>query len=137
MNIRLRGRFPTFPEDFIDSFFFHQSSQAKPPYDIFPILDPKDSADRADMKGWEIQVALAGFKEEDIEVWHEGQSLHIKGDNTQNNVSDKFTCAFEHKFAAKDNLALGSAEVVFENGILSVKVPIKEPDSNKKYLYGK
>lgn len=136
MNIRIRHAFPN-PEDLFEKFFFQQSKEAKPPYDIFPILGLIGEDGVNTVKGWEIQVALAGFKEKDVNVWHEGQSLHIKGSNADNNVSEKFTCSFEHKFAAKDNLDLDAAEVDFSNGILSVKVPIKEPESNKKYLYGK
>ena len=76
-----------------DDFFFSWPDSTKPPIDQFPIED-KDGM----LQSWMIQVAVSGFKEEDIKVWHENQTLYISGDNSNSeNLAPKFRSNFKYK----------------------------------------
>lgn len=109
----------------------------KPPIDHCPILDPEAKSENK-LKGWNIQMALAGFTEEDVEVWHEGQTLHIKGSNQDRNVSEKFICTFYHKIPVGKGLDLTKTEVNLDNGLLDIQIPLSKKKENKRnILFGR
>lgn len=131
----LASRNPVF-STFFDDLFFSWPEATKPPMDSFPIIDPSDPV--SELKGWEIQMALAGFLDEDINVWHENNMLHIKGDNSMSEgISSKFRCKFHHKIPVKQDLDLENAEVSLKFGILSINIPINKSVISKKVLFGK
>ena len=136
----------------IDEFsklFYNWPTEPKPPIDHFPIMDdekapvyrmgspdPKAFLRTPKMVGYEIQMALAGFSEDEVCVWHANSVLHIEGDNKSNtNVASKFTCAFHHKISCNEVLDLSESTVELKNGILSIKMPIGEKKENRKYLF--
>lgn len=120
-----------------DSLFFSWPTEPKPPIESFPIVD-SESAEGGQVKGWEIQMAVAGFKEKDIEVWSEGKVLHIKGSNKENNVANRFTCSFNHRIPCSKHLDLESAAVKLEDGILSIQIPMEEERvEQRRYLFKK
>lgn len=120
-----------------ESFFHSWPTEPKPPIESFPIIDP-EASDKEQVKGWEIQMAVAGFSEGDIEVWSEGRVLHIKGSNRGNEVASRFTCSFYHKIPCSKYLDLDRAEAGLLNGILSIKIPLEEERvEQRKYLLKK
>jgi HSP20 family molecular chaperone IbpA len=83
-------------------------------------------------------MALAGFTENDVKVWHDGHVLNINGSNRNNQeIADKFTCEFSHSIAISKNLELSKAEVSLINGILSIKIPINKDKTKKNFLFGR
>jgi molecular chaperone IbpA len=97
-----------------------------PPYNIV----------RVDNETQELQIALAGFKRDDIEVAVE------KGVLSVNAKSDVEEGEFIHKGIAKRNVAknwqLGdNVEVedpTFENGLLRIVVKVNVPEAQKRRL---
>ena len=120
-----------FPSLF-DNLFFNWPESPKPPLDSFPIKEEND------LLGWEIQMALSGYTEDDVKVWHENQVLHIEGDNTKKDfISPKFKSAFHHKIAVSRDLDVSAAEVKLEEGILSVRLPVNITAKTEGLLFGK
>ncbi len=112
-----------------DSFFFTKSDEAKPPYDRIPLGENGED-------GWQLQVALAGFAEEDIKIFTEGRTITIAGDNLhREDISEKFRSSFSHVFTAKDTLDLEAASITLFNGLLTVTIPMGE-SSKKRFLFG-
>ena len=123
-----------------ESFFLNWPEQSKPPISHFPILDADKSVaglcESTDLKGWEIQLAVAGYTENDLKVWYENHILHISGDNTEREISHKFKCKFDHSLNVHSGLDLSKSEVSLSMGILSIKIPINKYKEEEKYLFG-
>jgi len=120
-----------------ESFFHSWPTEPKPPIEGFPIVDP-NSSDTESVRGWEIQMAVAGFGEENVEVWSEGKVLHIKGSNKENDVAPRFSCSFYHKIPCSKYLDIDRAEAKLVNGILSIKIPVEEERvEQRRYLLKK
>ena len=134
-TVRMSSLFNDFDCLFND-FFGSWPTLTKPPMDKFPIIDP-DSDDDV-LKGWSIQLALAGYDESDIKVWNEADKLHIMADNTsRENISEKFRSKFHHEIKVYRDLDLENSKVSFNNGILDISIPVKRFETNKKLLFGK
>ena len=96
-----------------------------PPYNIFKLSDTEQ----------EIQIALAGFKKEDIEVAVERQVLSVRATH---NDDDEGT--YIHKGLAYRNVArnwqLGDNAVVdtvtFVDGLLKISVKLEVPEEQKR-----
>jgi HSP20 family molecular chaperone IbpA len=85
-----------------------------------------------------IQYALAGYKEEDVKVYYENSVLFVKGDNTYreaNEVSSKFRSDFLHQIPVSKALDLTAAEVTFENGLLSISIPVSRNKQDRIVLF--
>ena len=97
-----------------------------PPYNIV----------RVDNETQELQIALAGFKREDIEVAVEKGVLTVLANSTDDEGE------FIHKGIAKRNVArnwqLGDNTEVedptFENGLLRIVVKVNVPEAQKRRL---
>lgn len=115
-----------------DSFFNCWPKEARPPLRKKSIYNSSNK-----LEGWEIQMALAGYDYEDIEVWHEDNILHIRGSNEKRDwVDSKFRNSFYHKIPCGTDVDLGGTKVELSRGILRIKIPIKEVENNRKYLFG-
>lgn len=120
-------------ENMIDQLFYKWDTNSKPPVSAIPILDEAKNK----VNGVNIQYALAGFKEEDLNIWHENNVLYVKGDNTYNkDISDKFKCYFKQRFPVSKELDLSKTEIKLENGLLSIIIPIAEKEDKKIWLLG-
>jgi HSP20 family molecular chaperone IbpA len=137
-GIRMTNFSSMYFTDIFDTFFLNWPEATKPPIDHFPIIDG-DLDDESSLKGWTIQMAIAGFTEEDIEVWHDNQVLHIKGDNTSrcSCISNRFKSKFHRKLAVANKLNLSESKVSLENGILSIEIPRATESFVGTYLFGK
>jgi len=123
----------------LSTFFWSFPSDPKPPIVATCVgkkivdLNGKESLPEA----VELQMAVAGFKKEDIKVWYEGNTLHVEGSNLhRSSIPSKFQSSFERVFPVEKRLDLTSAETSLEDGILTVKIPIKPPQNNRTYLFG-
>lgn len=111
----------------------------------WPKSDPKPPAtwrslknDDDELSGVEIQVALAGFKEDDLKVYADGRQLVVRGDNiNREDVDPKWKTEFSKKFSLQECLDLESAAVKFFDGLLSIKIPLKKNMNKTIPLFGK
>jgi HSP20 family molecular chaperone IbpA len=132
-NALFRG---LFDDPLFHTCFFGKQTEPKPPSEIFPVYDKENV-----FKGWKIIYALAGFREEDLEVYTEGEALFIKGDNRGENSPlfdgtylSKFACAFEHRYATTEIMDLQNITTVHANGLLQVFIPVKEVEKPKRNI---
>jgi len=79
-----------------------------------------------------IELAVTGFNKKDIKVKREGEKIIVSGDKEKeesklkevwNNISKK---KFETIFNFNDRMNLDTISISMENGILQIKVPLKE-----------
>lgn len=117
-----------------DMFFYSFPHQEHKPPITMRGLKTKDGTSYS---GVEIQFAVAGFKEEDLKVWNEGQVLNVEGNNLRReNVCEKFQCPFSRKIALQENLDIEKAEVSLADGILAISIPLKNSEESRRYLLG-
>ena len=118
-------------DNLLDSMFFNFPKETgKPPSDIINFLDEKEK--------FHIQLALAGYSEDEIKVECEGKVLKIYGDNTKNRkISSKFKSKFLKVWTVQETIDLDSAEVSFKNGLLDITLCEKQTKSSSKLLFGK
>lgn len=121
---------------FNEFFYTFPNHVPKPPSTWRPIVE-RNNEGKDEITGIEIQFAVAGYKEEDLKVYQEGQTIVVSGDNRhREDVVTKFTSCFEKKITVQEVLDLENAEVHLEDGILSIKLKSKNPEQNRKYLMG-
>jgi hypothetical protein len=122
--------------DTYDKPFYTWPTDPKPPIVYFPIRTPIGSC--ISIIGWEIQIALSGFSDKDIEVYNQNNILHIKGDNTHRHkdVSNKFINSFHYQIHCVETLYLSNSKVEFTNGLLRIKIPIQEKANQISLLFG-
>ena len=118
-------------DNLFDNLFWNLPKESgKPPSDILAFKD--------ELKKFHIQLAIAGYSEEDIKVSFEGRVLKVQGDNTNNEkISPKFKSKFQKIWTVQDTIDLESTEVVFKDGLLDITLQEKENKSLSKILFGK
>ena len=95
-----------------------------PPYNIIKV----------DEDDYTIEMAVAGFSKNDIEIVQQEQTLTIEGkkdkEDTSNYVHRGIAARnFKHTFALADYVEVESAK--FTDGILSVKIKREVPEEKK------
>jgi HSP20 family molecular chaperone IbpA len=119
-------------DSIFNSFFFNFPKEIKPPA-AYKIL--KD--DLGKTKGFLLQVAVAGFEEKDLKVWSEDNVLFVEGDNSSNEeVVNRFKNKFSWQIQTANDVDLDNVAISFKNGLLSLDIPIKTKEKNKRYLLG-
>lgn len=118
-------------DNLFDNLFWNLPKESgKPPTDILAFKD--------EPKKFHVQLAVAGYSEENLRVSIEGRILKVEGDNTKNEkVSPKFRSKFQKVWTVQDSVDLESTEVTFENGLLDITIQEKVNKSFTKLLYGK
>ena len=121
-------------DNLFNTFFYSfPREDPKPPIAVEMVHD-----DEGNPNGAKIQFAVAGFHEEDLDVYFEGRTLVIEGDNIKRDaVAEKFKCAFSRKISIRENLDLDNASISLKNGILNIFLPVHDPKKNRTYLLGK
>ena len=117
-------------QEIIDLLFYTFPVEPKPPI----ALRSYDTDE--DPNNISINLAVAGFKEEDIKVYVDRNTLCIEGDNSKRDIPEKFKTSFIRKFPVKDQVQLEEASVSLVDGILSINIPVKKPEECRKYLFG-
>lgn len=120
-------------DNLFNTFFYSfPREDPKPPVSVEMVPDNEGG-----FAGAQIQFAVAGFEEEDLEIYFEGRTLVIEGDNLKrDHVSEKFKCAFSRKISIRENLDLEKAEITLKNGILNILLPVKDPKKSRTYILG-
>lgn len=129
-----------FDDPLFNSCFFGTQKETKPPSENYPVYDENNQ-----FMGWKIVYALAGFRQEDLEVWAEDKALYVSGNNSKEGAPlwdekglSKFSCNFKHRYALTDKLDIGNTKTSLENGLLQIFIPVKEEAKPKRItLLGK
>jgi len=113
-----------------------------PPYNVIKISD-EAKADQPE--GWEywdyeIHLAVAGFKEDEIKVYREGNVLTISGESKEK-PEDGFTYIhkgissrkFKKQFTLSENVKVLERGVGFDEGILKICLENIEPKPGIEY----
>lgn len=111
-----------FPTRFAKTFV--NSGSSYPPYNIIKVSDNETV----------LEVAVAGFKEEQISVTVDDGKLLVSGKKDNSNVADYIykgisTRTFEKSFALSKDAIVEKAE--YADGILSVHVKYEVPEEKK------
>jgi HSP20 family molecular chaperone IbpA len=135
--------FPLIVDDLLDMMkidkafsgcYDYYTPDSNPSVDIHPLY----GKDNKTAKGIVIQMALAGFSDDDIKVWHDDKLLYIKGDRkSSRGLLDKFVDKFSYEHRIADNLDMKNSSVNLENGMLFIEIPFKEKKDFKRFLFGK
>jgi len=117
---------------FIDELFYRVPTETKPPMGFSRVYD-----DDGIVIGSEIQMALAGFQEDDIDVKVDEDYIYLRGDNTKrDNVHTRFLCSFSHKIPYNKKLDVKNTKVSLENGILTLRFLFVKQEDKKLHLFG-
>lgn len=118
-------------EELLQAMFYTFPTESKPPMEVkvYKRDSPDDSPPES---GIMIQMAVAGYKEDQLKVYSKNKTLIIEGDNTKSkNVPDKFKSNFKRILPCKETVSLDKTKVDLEDGILTVKVPFHQPEEEK------
>ena len=110
--------------DMLNNFHNSITTTSYPPYNIIKV----------DEDDYTIEMAVAGFSKNDIEIVQQEQTLTIEGkkdkEDTSNYVHRGIAARdFKHTFALADYVEVESAK--FTDGILSVKIKREVPEEKK------
>lgn len=106
----------------------NNAATAYPPFNLKKVEDNK----------YVIEMAVAGFAKQDIEITLEENKLIIKGNSTGNSKSDEATAwlhkgiadrAFTRQFTLADNVEINNANLI--NGMLKIWLEHVIPESKK------
>ena len=106
-------------------------AQSYPPYNILKIND----------RDYAIEIAVAGFKSEEIDITAEGNKLNVVGKLKSAQIGEFLhkgiaTRDFSHQFTLAETIAVRSADI--QNGLLVIKLEnvIPEEKLPRKILIG-
>ena len=103
-------------DDYLDRFFHTPTQQNYPPYNIIQVNNVETK----------LEVALAGFKKKDINVYTEHCKLNIEGGKEETTEKSNYTHqglaqrSFSRSWTITDDTEVKSVE--FEDGLLSIVV---------------
>ena len=117
-------------DDYLDRFFSVSTQTNYPPYNLIQLNNHESK----------LEIALAGFKKDEIKVYTEFGKLHVEGKKTESTVDGEFLHkglaqrSFERVWTVSDDTKVGS--VKFEDGLLTVELNkiVPEHHARKEYL---
>ena len=118
-------------DDYLDRFF-NESPQTSnyPPYNLIQLNNHEST----------LEIALAGFKKDELQVFTEFGKLYVQGTKEESEVDGTFVHqglaqrSFQRVWTVSDDTKVGS--VKFEDGLLTVQLNkiVPEHHSRKEYL---
>ena len=118
-------------DDYFNNFFSSDFPQSNyPPYNLIQLNNHESK----------LEIALAGFKKDELQVYTEFGKLYVKGKKEESEVDGEFVHkglaqrSFERVWTVSDDTKVGS--VKFEDGLLTVELNKIVPDhhARKEYL---
>ena len=118
-------------DDYLDRFFNEPSQTSNyPPYNLIQLNNHESK----------LEIALAGFKKDELKVYTEFGKLYVQGTKEESKVDGTFVHQglaqrnFERVWTVTDDTKVGS--VKFEDGLLTVQLNKIVPDhhARKDYL---
>ena len=117
--------------DYLDRVFdFGEHQSNYPPYNLVQLNNHESK----------LEIALAGFKKDDVKVYTEFGKLYVKGKKEESKVDGEFVHqglaqrSFERVWTVSDDTKIGS--VKFEDGLLTVELNkiVPEHHARKDFL---
>ena len=117
--------------DYLDRVFdFQETTSNYPPYNLIQLNNHESK----------LEIALAGFKKDELKVYTEFGKLYVEGKKEESEVEGEFVYkglaqrSFERVWTVSDDTKVGS--VKFEDGLLTVELNKIVPDhhARKEYL---
>ena len=118
-------------DDYFDRFFNSDFPQSNyPPYNLIQLNNHESK----------LEIALAGFKKDEIKVYTEFGKLYVEGSKEESKVDGSFIHqglaqrSFQRVWTITDDTKIGS--VKFEDGLLTVQLNkiVPEHHAKKEYL---
>ena len=117
-------------DDYLDRFFNESPQSNYPPYNLIQVNNHESK----------LEVALAGFKKDELKVYTEFGKLYVKGSKEESKVDGTFIHkglaqrSFKRVWTVSDDTKVGSVE--FVDGLLTVQLNkiVPEPHARKEYL---
>ena len=118
-------------DDYFDRFFNSDFPQSNyPPYNLIQLNNHEST----------LEIALAGFKKDELRVFTEFGKLHVEGSKEKSKVDGSFIHqglaqrSFQRVWTITDDTKIGS--VKFEDGLLTVQLNkiVPEHHAKKEYL---
>ena len=116
--------------DYLDRVFDFQEQSNYPPYNLVQLNNHESK----------LEIALAGFKKDEVKVYTEFGKLYVEGKKEEPEVDGEFVYkglaqrSFERVWTVSDDTKVGS--VKFEDGLLTVELNkiVPEHHARKDYL---
>ena len=117
-------------DDYLDRFFNESPQSNYPPYNLIQLNNHESK----------LEIALAGFKKDELKVYTEFGKLYVEGKKKESEVDGTFVHkglaqrSFERVWQITDDTEVGS--VKFEDGLLTVELTkiVPEHHARKEYL---
>ena len=117
-------------DDYFDRFWGADTQSNYPPYNLIQLNNHESK----------LEIALAGFKKNEIKVYTEFGKLYVEGSKEESKVDGEFIHkglaqrSFERVWTVTDDTKVGS--VKFEDGLLTVELNkiVPEHHARKEYL---
>ena len=118
-------------EDYLDRFFnLHDTNSNYPPYNLVQVNNVESR----------LEIALAGFKKDEVKVYTEFGKLSVEGKKEESKIDGEFVYkglaqrSFTRQWTSADDTE--GRSVSFENGLLTVELGkiVPEHHARKDYL---
>ena len=117
-------------DDYLNRFWDESTKENYPPYNLIQLNNHESK----------LEIALAGFKKDDLKVFTEFGKLHVEGKKETSETDGTFVHkglaqrSFKRVWTVSDDTKVGS--VKFEDGLLTVELNkiVPEHHSRKEYL---
>ena len=117
-------------DEYFDSLFnLHETATNYPPYNLVQVSSTE----------FQLELALAGFKKEEVNVYTQDGKLFVEGKKEDKETETEYIHrgvaqrSFSRSWTLSDETEVGS--VVFENGLLVVTLQKIIPDHHKRKDY--
>ena len=117
-------------DDYLDRFFNESPQSNYPPYNLIQVNNHESK----------LEIALAGFKKDELKVFTEFGKLYVEGSKEESKVDGTFIHQglaqrnFQRVWTVSDDTEIGSVE--FTDGLLTVELKkiVPEHHARKEYL---
>ena len=113
-------------DDYLDRFFNESPQSNYPPYNLIQVNNHESK----------LEIALAGFKKDELKVYTEFGKLYIEGKKEESEVNGTFVHqglaqrSFQRVWTVSDDTKIGSVE--FVDGLLTVQLNKIVPDHHQR-----
>ena len=119
-------------DNYFDDFFKIQTPSNYPPYNLVQLNNHESR----------LEVALAGFKKDEVKVYTEFGKLHVEGNKEEKETDVEYTHrglaqrSFKRSWTLSEDCEV--RQVVFADGLLSIELGkvVPEKHARKDYLTG-
>ena len=120
-------------DQYLDRFFNESPQSNYPPYNLIQVNNHESK----------LEIALAGFKKDELKVFTEFGKLYVEGSKEESEVDGTFIHQglaqrnFQRVWTVSDDTEIGSVE--FTDGLLTIQLNkiVPEHHARKSYLGGK